>query len=154
HTRTHTHTQTHTRTYKHTHAHTYKHTHTHTHTRTHSHSHAPTQALYALCFCPNMINFDFYLCRVDSCILQTIWTAALGFENQKHCTDLLNAFGPELHLPVWETSMFERAGEVIRQRPEKIRLILHLDPARQPLSEAAYKLVLSLLPHLSSVRYF
>ena len=104
-----------------------------------------------------MINFHLYHCRVDSCILQTIWTTALDIGNQnfpKLCTDLLNTFGPELHLPVWETSMFERAGEVIRQRPEKIRLILHLDPGRQPLSEAVYKLILSLLPHLSSVRYF
>ncbi|XP_041925064.1 uncharacterized protein LOC121689383 [Alosa sapidissima] len=89
--------------------------------------------------------------RVDSC-LQTIWTTALNSQNPMLFTGLLNLFGPEFHLPVWETLVFEKAREVICQRQEKISLILHWDPASQHLSVAVYHLVLSVLPQLNSIR--
>ncbi|KAG5261180.1 hypothetical protein AALO_G00300950 [Alosa alosa] len=89
--------------------------------------------------------------RVDSC-LQTIWTTALNSQNPMLFTGLLNLFGPEFHLPVWEPLVFEKAREVICQRQEKISLILHWDPASQHLSEAVYHLVLSVLPQLNSIR--
>ncbi|XP_076144884.1 uncharacterized protein LOC143127335 isoform X2 [Alosa pseudoharengus] len=89
--------------------------------------------------------------RLDSC-LQTIWTTALNSQNPMLFTGLLNLFGPEFHLPVWEPLVFEKAREVICQRQEKISLILHWDPASQRLSVAVYKLVLSVLPQLNSIR--
>ncbi|XP_063073557.1 uncharacterized protein LOC134464037 [Engraulis encrasicolus] len=90
---------------------------------------------------------------VDSCFLLTLWTAAFGWGNAEHFAHMLNVFGNELHLPVWETSVFKTAQKVIYQSPDKINLVLHLDPATQPQNEAACNLVRNVLQHLKSARF-
>lgn len=77
---------------------------------------------------------------------------ALECGNPELFPGMLNVFGNELHLPVWETSVFKTAQKVIYQSPDKINLVLHLDPATQPQNEAACNLVRNVLQHLKSAR--
>ncbi|XP_041925504.1 uncharacterized protein LOC121689616 isoform X2 [Alosa sapidissima] len=91
--------------------------------------------------------------RIDSSLLRQIWTATLSWENPGVFPDLLKLSGPEMHLPAWDLSVFERAGEMIRQHPQQMSLVLHCHQSAQSLSEDLCSAIVSVLPHITSLRF-
>ncbi|XP_076144699.1 uncharacterized protein LOC143127239 [Alosa pseudoharengus] len=91
--------------------------------------------------------------RIDSSLLRQIWTATLSCENPGVFPDLLKLSGPEMHLPTWDPSVFERAGEMIRQHPQQMSLVLHCHQEAQSLSKDLCSVILSGLPHITSLRF-
>ncbi|XP_076144698.1 uncharacterized protein LOC143127237 [Alosa pseudoharengus] len=89
--------------------------------------------------------------RMDSCFLRQMWTAALNYGNTEVFHDLLKLSGAEIHLPAWDPSVFERAGEVIRQNPQQMSLVLHCHQEAQSLSKDLCSVILSGLPHITSI---
>ncbi|XP_062372025.1 uncharacterized protein LOC134059597 [Sardina pilchardus] len=58
-----------------------------------------------------------------------------------------------MHLPAWDPSVFERAGEVIRQNQQQMSLVLHCHRPAQSLRKDLCCAILSILPHITSLRF-
>ncbi|XP_062391289.1 uncharacterized protein LOC134079124 [Sardina pilchardus] len=91
--------------------------------------------------------------RIDSSLLREIWTITLSCENPGFVPDLLKLSGAEMHLLAWDPSVFERAGEVLRQHPQQMSLVLHCHQLEQSLSKDLCRVLLSVLPHITSLRF-
>ncbi|XP_036439623.1 uncharacterized protein LOC118817060 [Colossoma macropomum] len=92
--------------------------------------------------------------RCKSLTLCHIWMSVLGCERPRDFTALLDVCGKQMHLPVLgETSMFRKAGKIIRESSEKISLHLHFEEDSQQLSDAHCSMIIETLPQISSLRF-
>ncbi|KAL6467159.1 hypothetical protein MHYP_G00249630, partial [Metynnis hypsauchen] len=92
--------------------------------------------------------------RCTSSTLCHIWMSVLGCERPRDFTTLLDICGKQMHLPVLgETSMFRRAGKIIRESSEKISLHLHCEEDSQQLSEDPCSMIFQILPQINSLRF-
>ena len=91
--------------------------------------------------------------RADTSMPCHLWTTLLGCEAETDFIGLLGHCKNELHLPaVGKQRVFERAGAVMKQSPERINLCLHWDHST-PLSEDLIHSILQCLTHINTLRY-
>ncbi|XP_046899574.1 uncharacterized protein LOC124483266 isoform X2 [Hypomesus transpacificus] len=82
-----------------------------------------------------------------------LWTTLLGCEAERDFIGLLGHCKNELHLPaVGKKRVFERAGAVMKQSPERVNLCLHWDHSTL-LSEDLIRTILQCLTHINTLRF-
>ncbi|KAJ8366382.1 hypothetical protein AAFF_G00356130 [Aldrovandia affinis] len=92
--------------------------------------------------------------RLTPSLHHQLWSTALCCGQQCDLTRLLRVCGNEIHLSVQaDRAVCERAGEVMKQSPESIKLCLHWDQFIQTHTDAIGETICQCLPHISTISF-